>query len=837
MKLKKCKLKSAILLGLSVTCAGLMEMPAASAETLNIATQSDYDNNASNQRYGGYLFPLSSTSGNTVIIGQAGGGTAPVFSGGTVVDGGYAKSSADTSNNTVIVNSGSKIGSAGYNAVGVIGGNTWYGNADNNTVIINGGSIGGSTCGILGGFAQATGNARNNTVTINGGTINGGAIEGGQSGNQVNAVANNNTVTINGGTISNAIIEGAESGNKLIDRNAFTNNNTITINGGNLSNVTIEGAEGDNGSSDSNSVTINGGTISGTGNTIDGAWSLTKTTNNTVTINNGTISNVIIEGAESSTASATDNTVTINNGTISNGTIYGANGKTQASYNTVTINDGTISSDIYGGYSKAQASGNTVALNNGTIAGNIYGGYSTSSDQVTDNVVIINPGNDLNISDAALYGSNASHDQNSSGSQLGNTLDVYQKSITAKNVSNFSNINFYLPDSIQNGDTVLTLTGSTGTDVSNSNIYAYVPGSAKLTPGEKIVLLTNASGVTSANAKYSYSLTQGVSLTYDVYMGPEGSDSIVLDLIGATVNPKTKSLVETRTASIGFLNSGMDMVDDVIPTIDKGTYVPFFIAKGDDMRYNTGSYVKTHGSHEMLGAARKITEKDGAAYLAPFIEAGWGWYDSHVDGIRADGDISYYGLGFLARRSYNNGFYYEGSLHYGKTESSYNSNNLSGVSNEYYDMKTPYYSINFEIGKTKQLNANSAFDIYGEYFYTRENGDSAVLSSGETYDFDSIASNRVRIGTRYTRQYGSEHELYAGAAYEYEFSGSANASYEGYAIPDSSLKGSSGMLELGYKIFTPTANVKRPVSIDLSLIGWFGKKEGIMPKVTARWYI
>lgn len=800
MKLKKCKLKSAILLGLSVTYAGLMEMPAASAETLNIATQSDYDKLYS------YIYPTSGTSGNTVTVGVIGGGTVPAFSGYAIVNGGYTKGTDDASNNTVTINSGSNIGNGSISGsvTGVFGGNTWYGDSDNNTVIINGGSIGGPTCGILGGFAQATGNANNNTVTINDGTITLASIEGGQSGNSVtNAVANNNSVTINGGT---------------------------------LSNVTIEGAEGELGSADSNSVTINGGTISGTSNTIDGAWGKTQSTNNSVTINNGTISNVIIEGAESSTANADNNSVIINNGTVS-GKIYGSRGKTQSSCNAVTINGGTITGNIYGGYSKTQTSGNTVTLNNGTIAGNIYGGYSTSSDQVTDNVVIINPGNDLNISDAALYGSNASHDQNSSGSQLGNTLDVYQKSITAKNVSNFSNINFYLPDSIQNGDTVLTLTGSTGTDVSNSNIYAYVPGSAKLTPGEKIVLLTNASGVTSANAKYSYSLTQGVSLTYDVYMGPEGSDSIVLDLIGATVNPKTKSLVETRTASIGFLNSGMDMVDDVIPTIDKGTYVPFFIAKGDDMRYNTGSYVKTHGSHEMLGAARKITEKDGAAYLAPFIEAGWGWYDSHVDGIRADGDISYYGLGFLARRSYNNGFYYEGSLHYGKTESSYNSNNLSGVSNEYYDMKTPYYSINFEIGKTKQLNANSAFDIYGEYFYTRENGDSAVLSSGETYDFDSIASNRVRIGTRYTRQYGSEHELYAGAAYEYEFSGSANASYEGYAIPDSSLKGSSGMLELGYKIFTPTANVKRPVSIDLSLIGWFGKKEGIMPKVTARWYI
>ena len=763
MNLKNNKLKLAVLLGLTVSCVGSITS-VAFAETLNIVTQADY--NSAKNAYGG-IAPSNSLSNNTVTFGSTDGGTVPVCTYtnsnyARIYGGGYpgyettSTSSADITNNTLIVNSGSNINYA-------MGGAWNIGTVTHNTAIINGGSIDQT----IGGWI-ISGTADSNTLVINGGTINTLAAGGWSNTGE----GNNNSVTVNAGTV-NGILAGGKG-------STIASDNTLVINGGTI-NATVMGGRG-----------------------------ATQATDNTVTVNGGTINNWLAGG-------------------------YSANGT--ANNNDVTINNGTITGNIYGGYSKTQASDNTVALNNGTIAGNIYGGYSTSSDKVTDNVVIIDPGSNLNISGAALYGSNVTHDQDSSGNQFGNTLDVYQKSITAKNVGNFSNINFYLPTSIQNGDTVLTLTSSNGTDVSYSNMNAYIPGSAKLTVGEKITLLTNANGVTSTNAKYSYSLTQGASLTYNVYMGQEGSDNIVLDLVGATVNPQTKSLVETRTANIGFLNSGMDMVDDVIPTIDKGTYVPFFIAKGDDMRYNTGSYVKTHGSHEMLGAARKITEKDGVAYLAPFIEAGWGWYDSHVDGIRADGDISYYGLGFLARRSYNNGFYYEGSLHYGKTESSYNSNDLSGVSNEYYDMKTPYYGINFEIGKTKQLNANAAFDIYGEYFYTRENGDSAVLSSGETYDFDSIASNRVRIGTRYTRQYGSGHELYAGAAYEYEFSGNASASYDGYVIPNSSLKGGSGMFELGYKIFTPTANVKRPVSLDLSLTGWVGKKEGVMPKVTARWYI
>ena len=54
----------------------------------------------------------------------------------------------------------------------------------------------------------------------------------------------------------------------------------------------------------------------------------------------------------------------------------------------------------------------------------------------------------------------------------------------------------------------------------------------------------------------------------------------------------------------------MDMVDDVIPTIDKGTYEPFVQTDAADMRYNTGSYSNVHGSHAMVGASRAIEKAD-----------------------------------------------------------------------------------------------------------------------------------------------------------------------------------------------------------------------------------
>ncbi len=581
-----------------------------------------------------------------------------------------------------------------------------------------------------------------------------------------------------------------------------------------MSNVIIEGAEGDNGSSDANSVIINGGIINGTTNTIYGAWSLTKATNNTVTINGGTISNAVIEGAQSTKNVATNNSVVINSGTI--------NGD----------------STVYGAYGYTKTSDNSVTITGGTVIGSVYAGFADNKN-VTDNTLTIDPLHTMDISGASLYGSNASHDQDSSGNQLGNTLDVYQKGITATNVANFSNINFYLPSSIQSGDTVLTLTNSAGTDVSYSTVSAYVPGNANLSPGEKIYLLTNANGVTAANTKYSTnaSLTQGVSLDYSTYMGKDGPNSIVLELTGAKIKPQTKSLVETRTAEIEFLNSGMNLasgmvMDDDLSTAE-GTYVPFAATSGDIMRYQTGSHVDIRGDHTIVGLSRKIDKKDGAVYIAPFIEGGWGRYTSHMGDITANGNLNYYGFGVLAHRQHDSGLYYEGSLHYGRVQSTYNSDDLEGAANEHYDLTTPYYAVYAGIGKEKKSKDGNRINIYGKYYYTREQGDTTTLRSGETYDFNDVTSNRVRLGTRYTHAYGSRGETYAGIAYEYEFSGSADATYKGYHTPDSRLKGGSGMLEVGYKIL-PTKD--RPVSLDITLTGWVGRQSGLIPAATVKWH-
>ncbi|GHU05873.1 hypothetical protein FACS1894205_6510 [Alphaproteobacteria bacterium] len=73
---------------------------------------------------------------------------------------------------------------------------------------------------------------------------------------------------------------------------------------------------------------------------------------------------------------------------------------------------------------------------------------------------------------------------------------------------------------------------------------------------------------------------------------------------------------------------------------------------------------------------------------------------------------------------------------------------------------------------------------------------------------------------------------YIGAAYEYEFDAEANASAHGYAINAPRLKGGTGIGEIGLAI-KPSA--EQPLSLDLGLQGYLGKREGVTGSLRARW--
>lgn len=139
------------------------------------------------------------------------------------------------------------------------------------------------------------------------------------------------------------------------------------------------------------------------------------------------------------------------------------------------------------------------------------------------------------------------------------------------------------------------------------------------------------------------------------------------------------------------------------------------------------------------------------------------------------------------------------------------------------------------IASRKNINAYGGYtggtlDTYAKYFYTHQSGGSERLTTGETYDFDDVDSSRLRIGTRWTKKTLAG-EFYTGLAYEYEFGSDARASYAGYGTPTPTLKGSTGLFELGYRFVRPDSNV----SYGVNLTGMMGKRRGITGSMQVNW--
>ena len=536
------------------------------------------------------------------------------------------------------------------------------------------------------------------------------------------------------------------------------------------------------------------------------------------------------------------NEVTVNGGSIG-GSVYGVyNDGGPVIHNKVTINGGEVAGNVYGGYGEnaGGAMENSVIITGGTITGNVYGGYHSHDKDVTNNIVTIS-GRPTFADDTVIYGG-----YSNSGEVSGNILNIKNTDITVSNIKNFDVYNFYLPDTVQAGDVLLTVTGGSGneqTDLTGSSVNVGIAGSAPaLQSGDNVTLLHNANGVLADATTVYGKITQGVSLEYDFTTVLENGDSLVTTITRIGINDDTKSLVETQAAAVGFINSGADLLAGsgigsmtAVTSAEEGTI--FGAMSGGSMRYDTGSHADVKGYNFALGMGKAVANNAGKLTFGSLLEYGYGNYTSYLDnGIRADGNTKYYGIGLLARQDNKSGVYYEGSLRYGRMDADYGSNDLgtAGVHSS-YDSSSAYYGAHLGIGKVTELNDTTKADVYAKLLYTHQNGDSVTLQgegNGEVYDFDAVDSTRVRVGARVSKAYSERGTGYVGLAYEYEFDGEARATVKGFSTPSPSIKGSSGLLELGYILQPKGAN---DPMVNIGLQGWGGKKQGFSGSVNFVW--
>ena len=811
------------------------------------------------------------------------------------VYGAYTEGSGAVTNNKVIISGGMAemsrepvagalsrgSGTVAYNSVTATGGNFYAifgggsaeGIAEYNSVTVEGDTI---IDGRVAGGLAMEGVARHNSVTISGtaeikegvfgGTVDRGGdpadlidnsvmISGGKIGDVVfgaytegSGIVAYNSVTLTDGLINGEVYGGAST------KNGIAEYNSVTVSGGTINMLATGGVSIDN-VARYNNVTVTGGTIKGS---IYGGMSEINAIENKVMISGGNIGGDVCGAESKAESSATGNEVIIS-GTPTFESAYGTNIYGASTFdgeitgNKVTIsgrpvfkfNDPDKNIKIYGGYvdRDGNVTGNSVEINGDmkfTEALEIYGGYGGTG-AVTGNSVTIS-GRPIFAADSVIYGGYSA----SGGEVSGNILNIKSTGITVSNIKNFDVYNFYLPDTVQADDVLLTVTGGSSneqTDLKGSSVNVGITGSAPaLKSGDNVTLLHNANGILADGTTVYGKMTQGVSLEYDFTTVLQNGDSLVTTIIKSGISDDTKSLVETQAAAAGFINSGADMlVSSGITSMSKVTSAEdnaiFGAMSGGSMRYDTGSHADVKGYNFALGMGKAVANNAGRLTFGPFVEYGYGDYTSYLDnGVRGDGKTKYYGVGVLARQDDKSGVYYEGSLRYGRMDADYASNDLgtAGVHSS-YDSSSAYYGAHLGIGKVTGLNDTTKADVYAKLLYTHQNGDSVTLQgegNGEVYDFDAVDSTRARVGARVSKAYSERGTGYVGLAYEYEFDGEARATVKGFSTPAPSIKGSSGLVELGY-ILQPQG-VNDP-TINIGLQGWGGKKQGFTGNVDFVW--
>ena len=571
-------------------------------------------------------------------------------------------------------------------------------------------------------------------------------------------------------------------------------------------------------------------------------------------------------GSGSSSSTMSGNSVTLKRGALT-GTVYGAKSEAavKADANKVTVTGGSVSGNVYGGYSTSDdAENNIVDLSTVRIGGDVVGGYGANA---KNNTVTLR-GTEIA---GSVYGGQLVGGASAAVGD-GNTLNVYDMGAKVGYFEDFQNINFYLSPRADRTQSMLTTTQAKNKDLRSTTIAMELDGGyAPVAVGDDISLvkLPDAQNIVTASnlSSTTYQTTKGVTLDYEYTLNTRSTASSAMknELYAHVTNMKvkdeTKSLVETQAAAIAFLASGSDLITDVgIPAAETaamqiadivdapsaassaqgsgaaaplstlGSYQMFAAQSFGSMRLQSGSYVDTKGWNLNVGYARRSELTSGALTFGPFIEYGRGSYDSYLDdGTHGNGKTSYIGAGVMAKSESESGTYFEGSLRVGRAKSDY-SGNIAGKSTS-YDGSSSYFAGHLGIGQKKEFVSGNKLETYAKYFYAHQAGMSAKLSSGEPYDFGASTSSRIRFGTRYTMKNDMDGEFYAGLAWEYEFDGKGTASYEGYNLPSTSLKGSTTLFELGYR-FAP---VDSTVSYGLNLTGFKGKRKGFTGGFNIAW--
>ena len=742
----------------------------------------------------------------------------------------------------------------------VFGGRSGIGQAYDNTVNISSGTIGADqqSVNVYGGWSTS-GSAYDNEINISGSAdIENANLYG--CNDSASGTGTGNTLTIDGWKGNNGNGDYTVKSLNNFDSVKFDNlinlagntNFTVTDTVNNVGNVNINSiGAGDYGYNYTKSVTLN---IDSDLNNINIDADIENTnkyyTSDRVNADGlfvNKFSQISVE-KDATNANTIKISATVDKSALTGtfidayGTVYGnTNGtpkdKTDDIF-TLTIGDGfEANTDIVASFYAVNKNDDTAQNAEGGIVnisgttdwgGTVYAGYSESG-SVNDNTIDIAAGTKASQMTLKGYNNDSNADGNAASSHNNNTLNITGNGSVFKGIENFETINFN--NVALNNEAALSLINAnlTGTTI-NVNSLA---GGNKFKAGDTVTLIESesaikgtADGITLANEI----ITAGVAQDLTVSAGQSGDNKIDLTITDVKLNSQTYHASQTRAASAAFVNQGTDLISDSLDTIsrdDNYGVKTFAAVHGNRSKYDVADDIKINGWSTIVGVGNADKFDNGSEFSwGVFYENGSGNYRTYNsfnnEFFRGDGSMVYNGGGIAARYENKNSVYTEGSLRAGMLKNELD-NAMRNVNGSYgYETESAYYGAHIGVGKIISLSDSSDLDIYGKFFHTYTEGDSVTIAD-DKFDFDSITSDRLRVGARITSNKENKFSTYYGLAYEYEFNGDADMTAQGLRADTQSLQGSSVMAEVGFN-YQPTPD--SPWSFDLNMRGYAGERQG-----------
>ena len=492
---------------------------------------------------------------------------------------------------------------------------------------------------------------------------------------------------------------------------------------------------------------------------------------------------------------------------------------------TIDNNFKTNAATVAGTYAAGSknAENGVINITGGTTdwKGTVYAGYSEGGSASGNTINVLSATNAIEMT---LSGSNT-------GSS-GNTLNITGNGSTFDTIENFDTINF--KDIALNSNAVLTLNSAnlTGTTL---NVTSLAGSNNNYDVGDTVTLIKSENAITGTSDGINIDndiVTAGVARDLEISTGLNADGkSIDMYVEDVSMNDQITLVAENRAVAAAFVNQGTDLISDSLDTISRDSNYgvkTFAAVHGNRSKYDVNSDIKINGWSTIVGVGNADKFNNGSKFSwGVFYENGSGNYRTYNEFnnefFRGDGSLVYNGGGIAARYTNKNGVYTEGSLRAGMLKSDMDNALRDGAGNFYgYESESAYYGAHLGVGKIISLSESSDLDVYGKFFHTYTEGDSFNVANDE-FEFDSINSDRLRIGARITSNKENKFSTYYGLAYEYEFNGDADMTAQGLKAPTQSLQGSSVMAEVGFNYQpTPTS----PWSFDLNMRGYAGERQG-----------